>query len=95
MPDSTDLLLLFPAFLIGTGLGGLFTLGILAKGGAFERNAQVLAACAGGSACGVALAALTESWWPPLVGPFVLSIGASVLTGLLLPRPGKGNGAKE
>ena len=87
MPDATDLLLLFPAFMIGTGLGSLFTIGMLGKGGTPERIGRTVAACAAGSVAGVVIAVLTESWWPPLVGPFVLAIGASVLTGFLLPKP--------
>ena len=85
MPSAADFLLIFPAFMIGTGLGALFTLGILGKGGSLERNVLVIALCAAGSAIGCGLAIPTENWWPPFVGPFVLAMGGAMLAGLLLP----------
>lgn len=73
---------MFPAFMIGSGLGSLVALG-LGKGGSFDRTFAAIRMAALGSALGAVLSIVTARWWPPIIGPFVLCAGVAIAVALI------------
>ena len=71
MALSNNLILFFPAFLIGVAFGSLVPVAFAGDGLAQKIRRIVTSACLG-SAVGIVLFLITEQWWPPVVGPFVL-----------------------
>jgi hypothetical protein len=72
---SADILLVFPAFLMGAGFGALLFLALtpLQESWAWPAVRTGLA----GSATGAVIFVATAEWWPPIVGPFVVCPVAS------------------
>ncbi len=62
--------MLFPAFLIGAAFGVMVVLGLAGPAGL--KNLRPVVFSAIGSAAGIVVFLLTDSWWPPVVGPFIL-----------------------
>lgn len=85
---------MFPAFMIGTGLGSLVALGIgkgaSIGGSSMDRTIAAIGLSAAGSVTGAILSVITAQWWPPIIGPFVLSTGLAIAAALMfrgkLPR---------
>jgi hypothetical protein len=78
MPLSNNLILFFPAFLIGVAFGSLVPVAFAGEGLAQKIRRIVTGACLG-SAVGILLYLLTQQWWPPVIGPFVLCPAASLV----------------
>ena len=68
--------MLFPAFMIGAAFGVLLVVGLAGTAG-LKTIRPVIFSLAG-SAVGLLVFGLTEVWWPPVIGPFILcpAIGA-------------------
>lgn len=77
---------MFPAFMIGTGLGALVGLGQTGQTPSMDRLVSGILTSAAGSAVGAVLSVVTAAWWPPLIGPFVLSTACAMLAGLIFRR---------
>jgi hypothetical protein len=88
-PSAADILLMFPAFMIGSGLGSLVALGA-GKGSSVDRTIAAIKLSAAGSAVGAVISIVTAQWWPPIIGPFILCTGVAIATAIVfrgrLPR---------
>ena len=81
MPSlSADLLLVFPAFLLGSAFGALFGLVLLPGPPSAKSIWPLVRRSMAGSAAGAIVFTLTSQWWDPIVGPFVACPAVSALT---------------
>jgi len=70
MDLAAPVLVFFPAFLIGAAFGILLVMVLSGTGGLNTMRPIVFSIV--GSLIGVVVSALTEAWWPPIIGPFVV-----------------------
>ena len=70
MDFAASVLMLFPAFMIGAAFGVLLVVGLAGTAGLKTMRPVVFSFI--GSTVGLATFVLTEAWWPPVVGPFIL-----------------------
>ena len=87
MPSlSADLLLVFPAFLLGSAFGALFALVLLPGLPSAKSIWPLVRLSMMGSAVGAILFTLTSPWWDPIVGPFVACPATAALTVAVFSR---------
>jgi hypothetical protein len=70
MDFAAQVLMLFPAFLIGAAFGILLIMGLAGTAGLKTPRPIIFSIV--GSLMGVVVFWFTEVWWPPVIGPFVL-----------------------
>ena len=75
-----DLLLVFPAFLLGSAFGALFGLVLLPGPPSAKSIWPLVRLSIAGSAAGAIVFTLTFGWWDPIVGPFVACPAVSAVT---------------
>ena len=85
MTFADNVILLFPAFLIGLAFGSLVAFA-LAGSSIPARFPRIVAGVAMGSAAGVLLFLATQQWWPPIVGPFILCPAGALAAAFLAIR---------
>jgi hypothetical protein len=71
------------AFLIGTVFGVLVGLALMGEGASLTRARTAVTWSAIGSAIGAAIFLMTASWWPPIVGPFLICPATAVALAVL------------
>ncbi len=64
--------MLFPAFLIGSAFGIMIVFVLAGGTGVQDKDKRAIGFSVVGSFTGVVVFLLTESWWPPVIGPFAL-----------------------
>jgi hypothetical protein len=85
MDWTLAVLMLFPAFLIGSAFGILVALA-LAGFSALQANRAPIVWSIAGAFAGLGLFLLTANWWPPVIGPFVLSPACAMAASLISMR---------
>jgi hypothetical protein len=73
--------MIFPAFLIGSVFGIL--VGLALTGANILQNRTFWASNIGGALLGIIVFLLTAAWWPPVIGPFILSPVGAVAASLI------------
>jgi hypothetical protein len=74
--------MILPALMIGTAFGMLVALA-LAGTDVLQHDRTPLIFAAGGAALGAIIFLLTVNWWPPVIGPFILSPAGSMIGSLV------------
>jgi hypothetical protein len=67
---AAGMLMLFPAFLLGSAFGIMLVLVLSGPPGL--QTARPIVFSVAGSAAAILLYLVTADWWPPVIGPFVL-----------------------
>ena len=62
--------MVFPAFMIGSAFGILLIVGLAGTPGL--KSLRPIVCSIAGSLVGLVAFLFTQSWWPPVLGPFVL-----------------------
>ena len=70
MDFAANVLMLFPAFMIGATFGILLVMGLAGTAGL--KTIRPIVFSVAGSAVGLVIFAITGNWWPTVVGPFIL-----------------------
>jgi hypothetical protein len=73
--------MIFPAFLIGSVFGIL--VGLALTGSNLLKDRAFLASPVAGALLGIVVFLLTAGWWPPVIGPFILSPAGAVAASLI------------
>jgi len=68
--SSANLILFFPAFLMGSVFGVLTV--VMRSGTDLSKNVRAVVFCVAGSLAGGVIFLLTQSLWPPIIAPFIL-----------------------
>ena len=76
--------MIFPAFLIGSVFGIL--VGLALAGANILQDRVVLVSVIGGALLGIVVFLLTAEWWPPVIGPFILSPAGAMAASLIAVR---------
>jgi hypothetical protein len=85
MDWTVAVLMLFPAVLIGSAFGILVALALVGVSGLQTERAPVVWSV-GGALLGIVLFLLTARWWPPVIGPFILSPACAMIASLIAAR---------
>lgn len=72
----------FPAALIGSAFGILVALTLGRIDILYAKRSPVVWSIAG-SLAGIGIFLFTESWWPPVIGPFILSPACAIIASLI------------
>ena len=75
---SADILLVFPAFLLGAGFGALVGLVLTSREESTTTALPAIRQGLAGSAIGAVIFIATAAWWPPILGPFVACPAVSI-----------------
>jgi len=81
MEITIAFLTVFPAFLIGAAFGIMIVMVLAGASGLKTSRPIVFSVC--GSGLGIVVFLLTQSLWPPVVGPFVLCPAIAMLSALI------------
>jgi hypothetical protein len=74
------------AFLIGTVFGALVGLALMGEGTSLAQAWAAFIRSALGSAIGAGIFLVTASWWPPIIGPFLICPATAIAVAVLF-RP--------
>jgi len=77
---AAGLLMLFPAFLLGSAFGIMLVL--VLSGAAGLQSARPVVFSVAGSAVAILIYLVTADWWPPVIGPFALCPALSAAAAL-------------
>ncbi len=75
-------LMFFPAALIGSAFGILVALALTGIN-ILQTNRSPVVWSVAGSFAGIVIFMFTESWWPPVIGPFILSPACAMIAALI------------
>ncbi len=73
--------MLFPAFMIGAAFGILLVM-VLAGTAGLKTLRPIMFSIVG-SLLGVAVFWLTQNWWPPVIGPFIVCPALAATSALI------------
>jgi hypothetical protein len=81
MDFAAQVLMLFPAFMIGSAFGILIILGLAGTSGL--KTFRPVAFSIAGSVMGIVVFVASADWWPPVIGPFICCPALAAVAALI------------